>query len=441
MSYVDAPGWAPKRELWAWAFYDFANSGYTTVVLTAVFNAYFVGVVAAHLGDGTATLLWTAAIALANAVVVLAGPLVGAHADARAAKKRYLVGTTLGCVALTAALATVGPGEVVAGVLLLVGSCVLFALGENLIAAFLPELAPPAALGRLSARGWALGYLGGLLVLGLCLAWLQLAEARGVPTADAVPGTMLIVAGAFLLAALPTLLWLRDHVSPAAPGEVVPGTGWRRLARTWREAHRFPDLRRFLVTLAVYHAGIQTVIVLATVYAQQAMGFGTVESLWLILVVNVTAAVGALAFGHLQDRIGSLPTLALALALWLLAGTLAWAAEGRALFWVAANLVGIALGASQSAGRALVGRFTPAGRTAEFFALWGVAVKLAAIAGPLTYGLLGFVTGGDHRTALLSTLAFFAVGLLLLRGIDERRGMAAAGRLENPGVDPHLGPG
>jgi len=180
--------------------------------------------------------------------------------------------------------------------------------------------------------------------------------------------------------------------------------------------------------LAVYHAGIQTVVVLATVYAQQVMGFGTVESLWLILVVNITAAAGALAFGHLQDRIGSVPALALALVLWLVAGGLAWAAEGQAQFWVAANLIGIAMGASQSAGRALVGRFSPAGRTAEFFGLWGVAVKLAAIIGPLGYGLLSFVTGGDHRTALLSTLAFFAIGLLLLRGIDERRGMVAAGR-------------
>ena len=145
-------------------------------------------------------------------------------------------------------------------------------------------------------------------------------------------------------------------------------------------------------------------------------------------MVNVTAAIGALAFGHLQDRIGSVRTLALALALWVLACALAWFAEDRALFWVAANLVGIAMGASQSAGRALVGRFAPDGRTAEFFGLWGMAVKLAAIVGPLAYGLLGFVTGGDHRTALLSTLAFFVIGLLLLRGIDEARGMRAAGR-------------
>jgi UMF1 family MFS transporter len=430
MSAGNAPGWAPTRELWAWAFYDFANSGYTTVVLTAIFNAYFVGVVAAHHGPGGATLLWTGAVALANLIVLLSGPLVGAIADARAAKKPFLVVTTVGCVVLTAGLATVGPGDVVLGIALLVGSYVLFTSGENLISAFLPELAPPEALGRLSARGWALGYLGGLLVLGLCLAWLEFAAARGIETTAAVPGTLLIVAVAFALAALPTLFWLRDRTPPPPPGgrAVALTTGWQRLGQTWREAHRFVDLRRFLVTLAVYHAGIQTVIVLATVYAQQAMGFGTVESLWLILVVNVTAALGALAFGHLQDRIGSVRTLALALVLWLVAGGLAWAAEGRPLFWLAANLVGVALGASQSAGRALVGRFAPVGRTAEFFGLWGVAVKLAAIVGPLVYGLLGFVTGGDHRTALLSTLAFFAVGLLLLLGIDERRGMQAAGR-------------
>ena len=424
----NASGWAPRRELWAWAFYDFANSGYATVVLTAVFNAYFVGVVAAAHGQGGATLLWTGAIAVANAVVLLSGPLVGAIADARAAKKRFLLFTTFGCVGLTAMMAAVGPGDVGLGVVLLIGSYVLFASGENLISAFLPELAPAEELGRLSARGWALGYIGGLLVLGLCLAWLKLAETQGIETTAAVPGTLLIVAGAFALASLPTLLWLRER-SPSQPdAEVALMAGWHRLVRTWREADRFPDLRRFLVTLAVYHAGIQTVVVLATVYAQQAMGFGTVESLWLILVVNITAAIGALAFGHLQDRIGSVRTLALALVLWLIAGGMAWAAEGAALFWVAANLVGIAMGASQSAGRALVGRFAPEGRTGEFFGLWGLAVKLAAIVGPLSYGLLGYVTGGDHRTALLSTLAFFAVGLLLLRGIDERRGMVAAGR-------------
>jgi len=428
MNLGNAPGWAPRRELWAWAFYDFANSGYATVVLTAVFNAYFVAVVAAAYGPGGATLLWTGAIAFANAIVLFSGPLIGAVADARAMKKTFLVITTLGCVVLTAGLAAVGPGDVVLGVVLLVGSYVMFASGENLISAFLPELAPHEALGRLSARGWSLGYVGGLLVLGLCLVWLKVAEGQGIETTAAVPGTLLIVAVAFALAALPTLFWLRDRSPPAEPSGVAFTAGWQRLALTWRQAHLFPDLRRFLVTLAVYHAGIQTVVVLATVYAQQVMGFGTVESLWLILVVNITAAAGALAFGHLQDRIGSVPALALALVLWLVAGGLAWAAEGQAQFWVAANLIGIAMGASQSAGRALVGRFSPAGRTAEFFGLWGVAVKLAAIIGPLGYGLLSFVTGGDHRTALLSTLAFFAIGLLLLRGIDERRGMVAAGR-------------
>jgi UMF1 family MFS transporter len=428
MPSTSAPvAWASRRELWAWAMYDFANSGYTTVVLTAVFNTYFVGVVAAGLGDGRATLLWTAAIAAANAIVLFSAPLVGAVADAHRAKKPILVASTAGCVLCTAALAWVGPGDVVFGVVVLVLATVLFATGENLIAAFLPELAPSEHLGRLSAWGWSLGYLGGLLVLGLCLGVIELAAARGVSAAEAVPYTLLLVAAAYALAALPTLLWVRERGTAGAGDGVLP-SGWRRLVTAWREARRYPDLARFLVTLAVYNSGIQTVIVLATIYAQRAMGFSTEESIQLIIVVNLTAAAGAFAFGHLQDRLGSVLTLALTLGLWIAAGLLAWLAEGRWLFWIAANLVGIALGSSQSAGRALVGRFSPPGRSGEFFGLWGVAVKLAAIAGPLSYGFLSYVTGGDHRTALLSTVAFFIVGLGLLAGIDERRGMAAAGR-------------
>jgi UMF1 family MFS transporter len=188
----------------------------------------------------------------------------------------------------------------------------------------------------------------------------------------------------------------------------------------------YRDLFRFILTLTVYHAGIQTVVVLAAVYAQQVLGFGTVETLVMILLVNLTAAVGALAFGVMQDRLGSVPTLMVTLLVWILALVLAVAAEGRPLFWLVANLVGIAMGASQSAGRALVGRFSPPGRSAEFFGLWGLAVKLAAVVGPVCYGLIGYLSGGNHRLALLSTVAFFVAGLALLFTVDERRGCEAA---------------
>jgi UMF1 family MFS transporter len=146
----------------------------------------------------------------------------------------------------------------------------------------------------------------------------------------------------------------------------------------------------------------------------------------MILVVNVTAAVGAFGFGLLQDRLGSVPTLALTLLVWIAALVLAYFVQTRAGFWVVANLVGVALGSSQSAGRALIGLFSPPGRSAEFFGLWGLAGKLAAVVGPLSYGLVAYLSHGNHRLALLTTTGFFIAGLLLLLTINERRGRAAA---------------
>lgn len=408
--------------------YDFANSGYTTVVLTAVFSAYFVGVVAGGAGNGAATLLWTAAMGVTNFLVLASAPVLGAIADRSAYKKRFLAITTAGCVLFTGLLALIGPGDVALGMVLIVASAFMFATGENLIAAFLPEIAKTEDMGRISGYGWSLGYFGGMLVLGLCLMYIAWAEARGQGAAQFVPVTMLITAGAFAVAALPTFLWLRERArpQPLPTGAGFVRVGFARVRETFAHARHYRDLFRFLLTLAVYYSGINTVVVLAAVYAQQVMGFGTQETIVMILVVNLTAAAGAFAFGHLQDRLGSVPTLAATLAVWIAALVLAYFTESRAGFWVVANLVGVALGSSQSAGRALVGQFSPPARTAEFFGLWGLAGKLAAIVGPVSYGLVTYFSHGDHRLALLATTVFFIAGFLLLMTVDERRGRAAA---------------
>lgn len=420
----------PRREVLAWAMYDFANSGYTTVVLTAVFNAYFVGVVAANGADrsGTATLLWTVAMAISNILVLASAPVLGAIADHGAHKKRFLAFTTIGCVLFTLLLGFVGRGDVALGMILVILATLMFASGENFIAAFLPEIASQKEMGRVSGYGWSLGYVGGLLVLGLCLVYIQSAQSRGDVAEQYVPVTMWITAAMFALAALPTFIWLRERAVPRrlAPGESYFRIGYARVRHTLAHARHYRDLFRFLVTLAVYYCGINTVVVLAVIYAQEAMGFTMQENIILIMVVNVTAAVGALTFGLVQDRLGSVRTLAITLVVWVVALVLAYFTESRAGFWVVANLVGLALGSSQSAGRALVGQFSPPERAAEFFGLWGLAGKLAAVIGPLVYGLVTFLTHGDHRQALLSTCVFFIAGLLLLLTVNERRGRAAA---------------
>ncbi len=414
-----------RRELWAWAMYDFANSGYTTVVITAIYNAYFVAVIAG--GAPWATFAWTATLAVSYALVVLTAPALGAFADLRAAKKRLLLATTIGCIAGTAALALTGPGTLALAIVLVIVSNACYATGENLGAAFLPELARPEALGRVSGWGWSLGYLGGLVALGASLAWVTFAQARGATAAEYVPGTLLITAALFALAALPTFVLLRERAVPQGDAH-TPGLagGLRRVRRTLAHAARYRDLVRLLLCIVCYQAGVQTVIALAAVYATQALGFGTQQTLLMLLVVNVTAAIGAFVFGQVQDRLGHSRTLAATLWLWIATVAVAWLAEGEALFWVAANLAGFGLGAAQSAGRALVGWLSPEGRRAEFFGLWGLAVKLASILGPLTYGAIVWASGGGQRTAMLATGVFFVAGLLVLRGIDVPRGRAAA---------------
>ena len=419
-------GDARPAEVLAWAMFDFANSGYTTVVVTAVFNAYFVAVVAEN--AAWATFAWTAALSVSYALILLTAPVLGAYADLKAAKKRLLLVTTAGCVIATALLALTGPGTLALAVALLVVSNFCFGSGENLIAAFLPELAKGEALGRVSGWGWSLGYLGGLLTLGLCLGYVTWAQGHGEQARQFVPVTMLITAASFAVASLPTFLVLRERARPApvVPGESVAWEAFARLAQTIGEAARYRDLARFLVCIVFYQAGIQTVIALAAIYAEQVLGFTTKDTITLILVVNVTAAAGAFAFGYIQDRLGHVRTIALTLCLWIATTLIAWSAAGPALFWLAANLAGLCLGSSQSAGRALVGFLSPVDRLAEFFGLWGLAVKLSSILGPLTYGAVTLATKGDHRLAMLVTGGFFVVGLILLGGIDVARGRRAA---------------
>jgi UMF1 family MFS transporter len=414
------------REVWAWAMYDFANSAYTTTVVTAIFNAYFVAVVAA--GASWATLAWTSAQAIASIAIMLTAASVGAYADRHGAKKKLLAVTTAGCVVATAGLFWVGSGDVVLAMTLVAIASFFFGTSENIIAAFLPELAGEDDFGKVSGWGWSWGYLGGMTCLGLCLAWIVAAKGRGEGAESFVPAAMLITAAFFAVASAPTFLLLRERVQakPAADAGAELAALAHRLLTMAREARRFPDMARFMVCLLFYQSGVFAAIALAAIYAQEAIGFTAEDNIKLFFVVNGTAAVGAFAFGYLQDRLGHVRTIALTLVGWLLMTGIALGSDSREQFWVAANVAGLCLGSSQASARALVAVFAPVQRRAEFFGLWGLAVKLAAVAGPMTYGLVTWLSGGDHRLALGITGLYFVAGLILLIGLDEKRGREAA---------------
>jgi UMF1 family MFS transporter len=415
-----------KREVFGWAMYDFANSGYTTVVLTAVFNAYFVGVVAEKASWGT--FAWTATLALSSALVMVTMPAVGAFADLRAFKRRLLMLTTAGCVLGTAALTQVGPGDVAWAIVAVVLSNVFYSYGESLIAAFLPELARREALGRVSGWGWGFGYFGGMLTLGLSLGYVLWAQSKGIPATQFMPVTMLITAAVYGLASLVTFALLRERATPqpAALADAGLAASIARLRQTWRHANHYRDFMWLLACTLAYQSGIAVVIALAAVYAEQVLGFQQQQTMMLVFLVNIASAVGAFGWGYVQDRVGHRRALAITLIGWMVMTVLAVAATDAATFWAAAVVAGLCMGSSQSAGRALVGLFAPPSRLAEFFGLWTFAVRLAAIIGPLTYGVVTLATAGNHRIAFLVTGLSFAIGLLLLMRVDAQRGMVAA---------------
>jgi UMF1 family MFS transporter len=415
-----------KREVFGWAMYDFANSGYTTVVITAVFAAYFVGGVAQ--GANWATLAWTAALSVSHAIVMITMPSLGAFADLRAAKKRLLVIVTGGCVVSTAALALVGPGSVALAIVLIVVSNTFYSFGESLTAAFLPELARTEALGKVSGWGWSFGYFGGMMALGLCLAYVMWAQGVDIPASQFVPVTMLITAFIYGSASLVTFALLKERAKASA--EMTGQSGFMasltQLKHTLKLARHFEDFMWLLACAVFYQAGVAVAISLAAIYAEQVIGFKQQETMVLIFVLNLAAAFGAFVWGYFQDRVGHKIALATTLVGWIATCVIAAMATTKGEFWYAAVIAGFCMGSSQSAGRAMAGVFAPKRQGAEFYGLWTFAIRLASIVGPLTYGIITWMTDGDQRTAILSTSVMFAMGLLLLIPLNMGRGRKAA---------------
>lgn len=409
------------REVFGWAMYDFANSGYTTVVITAVFAAYFVGGVAG--GAPWATLAWTFALSISYAIVMLTMPGLGAWADRTAGKKRLLMTVTVGCVLSTAALAWVGPGQVALGLFLLVISNAFFSYGESLTASFLPELAKPEAMGRVSGWGWSLGYVGGMMTLGICLAYVLSAQARGESGSQFVPVTMLITALVYGAAACVTFLLLKEHSAPQPEAPVVGiWQSLQRLRQTLRDARPYKDFSRLMACAVAYQGGVAVAITLAAIYAEQVIGFQPQETMVLIFVLNFAAFFGAFAFGYAQDRIGHKLSLSLTLVGWILTCLIAAFSSTKEIFWWAAIIAGLCMGSSQSSGRAMAGMMIPPARLGEFFGLWTFAIRLASILGPLSYGLITWLSGGNQRLAIGATSLLFVLGLVLLIPVNVARG-------------------
>lgn len=430
---------APLREIFGWAMFDFANSSYTTVIVTVVFSVIFPRFVVGDApGYAQGNFLWSLALSISYGLVVLTAPILGAMMDFRAAKKRFLFGSYLLTVVATAALWFVSPGGVWLGVLLVVVSNYGFAVGESFTSSFLPDLGPTEELGRISGFAWGLGYVGGIACTGLVL-WLI--GPQTLENFDRLRLVGPLTAGFFMVAAIPTFLFLKEHgrAQVLPPGETLVGVGFRRLVATARSLGRFRDLMVFFLSFFFAMAGLSIVISFAFIYGDQVIRWSPKSQMLMFVITNLTATVGALGFGFLQERWGNLRTFNLTLGIWVLAilgiyltpdltvwmnaalGT-AWPAEE--VFLGMGGLAGVCLGATQSASRTLVAIFSPESKSAEFFGFWGLFGKLASIFGLLSLGLLQAWLG--LRFAILLCSVFFLVALLLTLLVHEARGRRAA---------------
>ncbi|MEL6739055.1 MAG: MFS transporter [Planctomycetota bacterium] len=418
------------REVWAWGMYDLANQSFTLLINTLLFAVYFKEVVVADPARGDA--LWGRIYAISMLLVVLSSPLLGVLADCRGSRKATLLWTGVGCAALTASFGLIPPGAVVLAVALYIPANLLYQLGENFLASFLPAVASSRNMGRVSATGWAMGYVGALLLL-LISAGAMLLLSMQSPTAWR---PLFVFAGVwFVLNMIPAWRVLREP--PAA--ELEPGAptlvhqAYIRVRSSIRRAGQFNQLGRFLLAFFVYGMGVQVIIAFASIIARD-FGFDTVKLVIFVLQLTVTAGIAAIATARFQDRLGARPTLLIFLGVWIvsaggLLGISLWPGGApEAAFWVVGNGIGLGIGGIGTASRSMVGRFTPRHRTAEFFGLWGMTYKLAGVAGVWTFAE---VKAGIGLPASLGVLAaFFVVGIVLLLRVNETAGLRAARRAE-----------
>jgi UMF1 family MFS transporter len=397
-----------KSEIFGWCCFDFANSAFTTVILTVVYSRYFVSVVADK--DPQAMGWWGTAASVAQFVVLFLSPLIGTVADLTGRKKAFLMGTAIVCSISTVALYFVGAGEIWLALGIVCVANIAFSLSENLCASFLPEISTPENVGKISGFGWSFGYFGGLLSLALALLIIESGPGRA-------PWTFVMTGAFFFFASLPTLLLLRERgrrrMLPA--GESYVSLGLAQLRQMIREVPQRRSLAIFFVAMTLYMSGLTAVVLFASIYAAEVMHMEDKQIILLFIVLQLAGVAGAFGFGVLQDKIGSKPALILSLLLWIAASVWGSVCRDVQQFFMVGVLAGIAMGSVQSAGRAVVSTLTPPGRAGEFFGYWGFFGKLAGVIGPFVFGWLASLTG--NRTAMLANGGFFLAGMLVLLAV------------------------
>jgi len=416
------------RVIWSWALFDWANSAFTTLVVTFIYSTYFTQAMAPDEVTGTAW--WSRAMALSAILIALLSPILGAAADRGGTSKRFLAIATGICVCGSTALAFIAPGmphSALFALAIFVVANVAFEISMVFYNAFLPTITSSERIGRVSGYGWGLGYMGGLLCMVLALVGFVRPETPwfGISTVNGfnIRATNLLVAGWYLVFCLPLFLYVPDRKATATVRSFRET--WTGLRRAFQDVVQYRVLVKFLIARLIYNDGLVTVFTFGGIYAAGTFGMTLSEVILFGIVLNVFSGLGAFALGFMDDRLGGKKTVLITLVALAAATLLAAWAPGKAWFWAAGILCGIFVGSNQSASRSLMGRLVPEKHQAEFFGFFEFSGKVTSFLGPALFGLATTLFG-SQRAGMATVLVFFVVGGLLLGKVDEKAGMAAA---------------
>ena len=396
-----------KGRVFVWTLFDFANTSFSIIVVTFLYAVYFKKTVVSS--ESIGDLYWSISTSIAMLITAFIAPVLGAIADYSTGKKRFLLFFTLLCILGTASLYFIGPGQIFWGVFIFVLANIGFEAGLVFYDAFLPELTAPKNYGRVSGYGFGMGYLGSLATLAIVYPFIQ---------ASMIKETFPVAALFFLIFSLPLFFFLKEKRAVVVRTESFVKIGFHRVWGTITHLKSYRNLLTFLIAFFFYIEGVNTVIFFSGNYASTTLGFSDTDLLIFFLTVQTTAIIGSVLLGIVADKIGQKKTIVITLFMWLIAVVLAYFVTDEFGFYIVGFIAGAAMGSCQSVSRSLMSKLIPPERKTEFFGFYSFFGKSSAIIGPLTFGLVSYLTG-SQRIAIISIAFFFIVGLLILTKVKD----------------------
>lgn len=398
------------RRVFYWTLFDFANSSFATIIVAFVFAVYFKKVVALDLP--VADFYWSASINISMIIVAVLSPVLGAAADFYGSKKKYLAFFTCLCIIATGLMYFVTEGMILEGMILFIAANIGFQAGLGFYDAFLKEITIPEFYNKVSSAGYAIGYLGSLISLAAVFI-----------LKDTPRLTFVVCSALFLFFSMPIFLYVKEQSSGQEPNDDKHWfdfilIGIKRTSNTIKHISKYSNLRKFLISYFLYIDGVNTVIFFSAIYAQTTLGFSIMELVIFFVIVQVTALIGSYLFGYLADKFGTKRVLRLTILGWVILTVTVFFSQGKTSFMVIGAFAGFFLGSSQALSRSFMSTLIPDYKKTEFFGFYSLFEKTSTILGPLTFGLVSWLTA-DQRIAVLSIAVFFVLGYLLLNRVQE----------------------